>query len=663
MSSSCPSTLESTSPQTPITEFPTLAGPNRSRTVSMEHFVLKDKSDKIDLPSIIRFCLFLNCQLLEDDDGTEVHQDHGIQISSSSSYVKTGQTEGTKQEYNSQQQEQQQQRQHTAPASSPTLRSPRRVDTVKQFQLNNKNMNSINSSYDFPTGLHRRRKILQLCLRRHMEAERRAVLLVCCWQIITFHLNVDEAFRPFEHLPLVYESGSGTDGCIDFFGILFAIQKVFKEKPHLLFFSDLDSFNILEYEHFQRKENGFLSWISKKLVTLASPQSATTTATALEQLVCYLKNRNVSLMIRLGDTEEYDPCIFQDTGIEHLDISMSWSEELVILPIELESADEDKNENKALIPIWLSKFLQACEQARGAVAVHSTTGLGRAVVCIACYFMKHVRMTAQEAISWIRLCRPGSFLRYHEFFLQQIQPHMWQEGEEYDRISAALAAEAEAKAKAAALSSVHLGSSSLPLEIGEETGEEEGGRFLESNTRRSFLQINIGNISLGGMSLLGTKGGGNSLKNVGPEGLNNHTNGHGNVSPTALKRRPMTQGSRRFQQHLHQQHEGIDKTASLRGDFAAMRKFLHQSSTIPLTPANTTTATSPGNPSSPTSSNTTTTTIGPAAESSIKITTGRSNGANSGGSAKRVKFPAIGRVTSPATALTTSPDDSDKYAE
>jgi hypothetical protein len=165
------------------------------------------------------------------------------------------------------------------------------------------------------------------------------------------------------------------------------------------------------------------------------------------------------------------------------------------------------------------------------------------------------------------------------------------------------------------------------------------------------------------MSLLGTKGGGNSLKNVGPEGLNNHTNGHGNVSPTALKRRPMTQGSRRFQQHLHQQHEGIDKTASLRGDFAAMRKFLHQSSTIPLTPANTTTATSPGNPSSPTSSNTTTTTIGPAAESSIKITTGRSNGANSGGSAKRVKFPAIGRVTSPATALTTSPDDSDKYAE
>ncbi len=36
------------------------------------------------------------------------------------------------------------------------------------------------------------------------------------------------------------------------------------------------------------------------------------------------------------------------------------------------------------------------------------TGLGKTGTIIGCYMIKKYGFTAREAISWIRLCRPGS---------------------------------------------------------------------------------------------------------------------------------------------------------------------------------------------------------------------------------------------------------------
>lgn len=46
-------------------------------------------------------------------------------------------------------------------------------------------------------------------------------------------------------------------------------------------------------------------------------------------------------------------------------------------------------------------------------------GLGRTGTLIACYIMKHYKFTAQEAIAWIRICRPGSIIAHQQTWLAQ----------------------------------------------------------------------------------------------------------------------------------------------------------------------------------------------------------------------------------------------------
>ncbi|XP_068093758.1 dual specificity protein phosphatase CDC14B-like isoform X8 [Hyperolius riggenbachi] len=58
-------------------------------------------------------------------------------------------------------------------------------------------------------------------------------------------------------------------------------------------------------------------------------------------------------------------------------------------------------------------------------------GLGRTGTLIACYIMKHYRMTAAEAIAWIRICRPGSVIGPQQHFLVDKQMSLWMEGDIY----------------------------------------------------------------------------------------------------------------------------------------------------------------------------------------------------------------------------------------
>nr|XP_008176023.1 dual specificity protein phosphatase CDC14B-like isoform X1 [Chrysemys picta bellii] len=56
-------------------------------------------------------------------------------------------------------------------------------------------------------------------------------------------------------------------------------------------------------------------------------------------------------------------------------------------------------------------------------------GLGRTGTLIACYIMKHYRMTAAETIAWIRINRPGSVIGPQQHFLVEKQTELWTEGD------------------------------------------------------------------------------------------------------------------------------------------------------------------------------------------------------------------------------------------
>ncbi|DBA01701.1 TPA: hypothetical protein N0F65_010352 [Lagenidium giganteum] len=221
------------------------------------------------------------------------------------------------------------------------------------------------------------------------------------------------------------------------------------------------------------------------------------------------------------------------------------------------AASESEPEGAMMDETIVGRFLDACENASGVVAVHSSSSFGRAATCIGCYLMKHFHFSAREAIGWIRLCRPGSFSLAHQVFLGRMQQRMWTEGEEFKRIAGAYV----------------MGTNPVNPPMDANVG----------NLSSRSLQINIGNISLEGDSLLGTrekKAASSNLPDTAVGANGSSSTGRPIASPAATnvaRRRPFTQGSHRSHHRLSDSgHSG-----SLRGDldFAAMHKFLHQSAT------------------------------------------------------------------------------------
>lgn len=47
-------------------------------------------------------------------------------------------------------------------------------------------------------------------------------------------------------------------------------------------------------------------------------------------------------------------------------------------------------------------------------------GLGRTGTLIGCYLMKHYKFSAAEAISWIRIARPGSVIGQQQNYLEEL---------------------------------------------------------------------------------------------------------------------------------------------------------------------------------------------------------------------------------------------------
>lgn len=248
----------------------------------------------------------------------------------------------------------------------------------------------------------------------HAHKRANSAFLICGWAILYLNKTPEEAYAPFRNIYPPFPPWHDATPTVCHFNltVLDTLRGLYK--AHKLKYFDLDNFDLSEYEHYEQVENGDLNWcMDGKFLAFAGPHASKEAmegyfALAPEDYIPYFKKKNVTLVIRFNK-KYYDARRFTTQGIDHSELYFV----------------DGTNPPEHI----LSRFLQLCEETPGAVAVHCKAGLGRTGTCIGCYLMKHHRLTAEEAIGWLRIVRPGSVIGPQQQFMKDMQARLWRDGD------------------------------------------------------------------------------------------------------------------------------------------------------------------------------------------------------------------------------------------
>jgi cell division cycle 14 len=162
---------------------------------------------------------------------------------------------------------------------------------------------------------------------------------------------------------------------------------------------DYKTFDVQEYQHYEKVENGDLNWtLPGKFVSFSGPLNQTDRYGSFtpEDYVPIFKKMGVTTVIRLNKPQ-YDRQKFIKAGIKHHELYF------------LDGTTPPDN--------IVTEFLNIVEKEKGAIAVHCKAGLGRTGSLIALYTMKHYGFPAAAFTGWIRIARPGSILGPQQNYL------------------------------------------------------------------------------------------------------------------------------------------------------------------------------------------------------------------------------------------------------
>ncbi|KAH8657584.1 putative tyrosine-protein phosphatase CDC14 [Tricladium varicosporioides] len=180
-------------------------------------------------------------------------------------------------------------------------------------------------------------------------------------------------------------------------------------------FCALPSFDLEEYERYERVDQGDFNWLTPDFLAFASPQHtpvapispssplyATLPSTTeavdahptlpgpFKNVLKHFKQRNIGLVVRLN-SELYSPSYFTALGVEHLDMIF------------------DDGTCPPLTTV--KKFIRIAHEMitvkKRGIAVHCKAGLGRTGCLIGAYLIYRYGFTANEIIAYMRFMRPG----------------------------------------------------------------------------------------------------------------------------------------------------------------------------------------------------------------------------------------------------------------
>ncbi|XP_012279035.1 dual specificity protein phosphatase CDC14A [Orussus abietinus] len=177
-------------------------------------------------------------------------------------------------------------------------------------------------------------------------------------------------------------------------------------------FFNFEDFDLAEYEKYEQMKNGDLNWmVPQKFLAFVGPSTEVGSAYhPPERYIDYFVRNGAIAVVRLNK-KSYEASRFTRAGIMHYDMFMPDGS---VPPRRI-----------------LNQFLQLAETTNGPIAVHCKAGLGRTGSLIAAYLIKHYRMTAREAIAWMRICRPGSVIGHQQAWLEDIESFLWRAGHQY----------------------------------------------------------------------------------------------------------------------------------------------------------------------------------------------------------------------------------------
>ncbi|XP_050293486.1 dual specificity protein phosphatase CDC14C-like isoform X2 [Anthonomus grandis grandis] len=243
----------------------------------------------------------------------------------------------------------------------------------------------------------------------HPEKKANAIFLMGCYCVLYLKMSPKDALRLFQETePIKPFLDASQFPCQFAIKMIDCFQAIAKAQAFNFF--NFEDFNASEYDLYNKLEFGDLNWLlPRKFLAFIGPAD-NRTAHPPEFYIKYFLKNDVKTVIRLNNVL-YDAYTFMQVGIQHYDL---------IFP---DGTTPPKD--------ILLKFLYIAETAPAAIAVHCKAGLGRTGSLIGAYLIKHYRLTAREAIAWLRICRPGSVIGQQQLWLEKIQSWLWRIGSQY----------------------------------------------------------------------------------------------------------------------------------------------------------------------------------------------------------------------------------------